>query len=299
MNTNKEYNLNIQSYSLDELMQLFNLNTSNLSVESLKEAKKKVLMMHPDKSKLDTEYYLFYVSALQIIVNHFKEMNKVNQTITAENTTYKSNEKTDFQTNIQNKIGKMDIKDFNSWFNKQFEDNMIQKKDTSHLDWFKEIEPDPQYDIKNTKEMSKAFEKIKEKNTGLIKYNGVENIMYQGGTTIYDEDNSSYISSDPFGKLKFEDLRKVHKDQPVFAVSENDYKNVKKYTSVDHLIRERGMNSKEYQPMEKTTCEDYLKEQENKRHELYLKQKHISNLRTLNYEEKNKSIISTFLNLTN
>ena len=32
---------------------------------------------------------------------------------------------------------------------------------------------------------------------------------------LYEEDDNSYVTSDPFGKLKFDDLRKVHRDQSV------------------------------------------------------------------------------------
>ena len=43
------HNLNIQTYSLDEILGLFDLNDYNISVQDLKQAKKRVLMLHPDK----------------------------------------------------------------------------------------------------------------------------------------------------------------------------------------------------------------------------------------------------------
>ena len=46
------HNLDIHMYSLNEILDLFGL-TYDISIEDLKRAKKKVLMSHPDKSKLD------------------------------------------------------------------------------------------------------------------------------------------------------------------------------------------------------------------------------------------------------
>ena len=53
------HNLKIENYSFEELLGLFDL-TYNIDIEELKKAKKKVLMIHPDKSKLPSEYFLFY-----------------------------------------------------------------------------------------------------------------------------------------------------------------------------------------------------------------------------------------------
>ena len=51
------HNLNIQTYSFEELLGLFNL-TTQFGIEELKKAKRKVLWMHPDKSRLPSEYFL-------------------------------------------------------------------------------------------------------------------------------------------------------------------------------------------------------------------------------------------------
>ena len=51
-----KHNLNIHMYSLAEILNLFDLDYQ-FDIEGLKRAKKKVLMLHPDKSKLDPEYF--------------------------------------------------------------------------------------------------------------------------------------------------------------------------------------------------------------------------------------------------
>ena len=55
---NKTHNLDIHMYSLQDLLNLFDL-TYDIDIESLKRAKKKVLMTHPDKSGLDAKYFCF------------------------------------------------------------------------------------------------------------------------------------------------------------------------------------------------------------------------------------------------
>ena len=69
------HNLDIHMYSLTELLDLFGL-THDISMEDLKRAKKKVLMSHPDKSKLDAKYFLFYKKAFEVIVQFYDNQNK-------------------------------------------------------------------------------------------------------------------------------------------------------------------------------------------------------------------------------
>jgi hypothetical protein len=73
-------------YSLDEVLGLFDLKY-NITVDDLKRAKKKVLMLHPDKSKLSSEYFLFYKKAFDIIVQFYENQNKQNKAV--ENVEYK------------------------------------------------------------------------------------------------------------------------------------------------------------------------------------------------------------------
>ena len=102
--------------------------------------------------------------------------------------------------------------------------------------------------------------------------------------------------SDPFSKLKFDDLRKVHKDQTVLNVSERDYENVKKYSSVDHFMRERGSQS--LTPLEKQQAEQLLQQQDRTYRERMMHKQYESNLRTTRYEDKNKQVMANFLRLT-
>ena len=68
--------LNIQNYNLNDLLNLFKLNT-NFTEEDLKNAKKIVLKIHPDKSKLDKKYFLFFSSAYKILFQLYNFKNRI------------------------------------------------------------------------------------------------------------------------------------------------------------------------------------------------------------------------------
>ena len=51
--------LDITNYDYDELLNLFKLSY-DFGEDDLKRAKKIVLKMHPDKSKLGPEYFMFF-----------------------------------------------------------------------------------------------------------------------------------------------------------------------------------------------------------------------------------------------
>ena len=71
MDSDKGYNLDIHMYSFEELLGLFDLSYT-ISLEDMKRAKRKVLMTHPDKSKLDAKYFLFYKKAFDIVVKFYE-----------------------------------------------------------------------------------------------------------------------------------------------------------------------------------------------------------------------------------
>ena len=296
------HNLNIHMYSLDEVLGLFDLKY-NITMDDLKRAKKKVLMLHPDKSKLSAEYFLFYKKAFDIIVQFYENQNKQNKAV--ENVDYKPLNGELNKTNTKNvtsTIKEMNPEKFQSKFNKLFEENMAKNPNSSKNEWFAKDEPIYNIDQNvNASNMRDVLENMKQNNNAIINYHGVEKLYSSGsGTNGYDDDDisdNSYVTSDPFGKLKDDDLRKVHKDQTVFAVSERDFEKVQTYSSVDHFVRERSSHSLD--PMEKQRAEQVLAAKERQMQEDMMKRQYQSNLRTMQYEEKNKAVLSSFMMLEN
>ena len=291
------HNLNIQTYSFEELLGLFNL-TTQFGIEELKKAKRKVLWMHPDKSRLPSEYFLFYKKAFEIIVVFFDEKIKQQKEVPKTEMVY-----TPMNTSENKKVGEVikgiKVDEFNNMFNELFDKNMSKPIDDTRNEWFKK--EDAMFSIPKTvnqKNMGSALTDIREKTNEMIKYNGVEN-MYSGGVNgaNFHDDNmeEGYVSSDLFSKLKYDDLRRVHKDQTVFSVSESDYNNMTKYDSVDHLSRERGLQN--LTPLEKTQAELLMEQQEKKYKEIMMKKQYESQLRTMEYNEKNKTVLANFMRL--
>ena len=295
------HNLNIQTYSFDELLNLFSLS-KNFDVDELKKAKHKVLYMHPDKSKLSPEYFLFYKKAYEVIVTFFEERMKQNRSVPQTKVEY-----TPMNTSENKKVGEiineMKPKEFNSKFNEIFDKNMAKAPpDPSRNAWF--LQENAMYNVPEKvshQNIGSALKDIREKNSEMIHYRGVETMysMGAGGANLYDDgepEETGYIGSDVFGKLKYDDLRRVHKDQTVFSVSESDYDKMTKYASVDQLSQERGKQN--LTPLEKTQAESLIQQQERIHKEAMMKRQYESKLRTLEYEEKNKTVLANFLRLT-
>ena len=291
------HNLDIYSYSFPDILDLFHL-PSNFGENDLKRAKLVALKTHPDKSGLPPQYFLFYKKAFDIVVDYYNEKQKVNievphneikyESATPDKSTYKQVGKT---------MKEMGTEKFQEKFNQLFEENMVKKRDESVNDWFKKNDPLFEFDdVKSTSGLGMAMDSIKAKTAALTQYKGVENMTSRMGNDLYEDDSNGYVSCDPFGKLKYDDLRKVHKDQTVFAVSERDFEKVQKYSSMDHLQRERGMAN--LTPIEKTHAEQMLAEKEAAIQKAMLAKKHADHLRSMEYAEKNKSVMSSFFRLT-
>ena len=292
-----QHNLDISKYSFEEILSLFNL-TYEISVDDMKRAKRIVLMTHPDKSKLEPRYFLFYKKAYEFVVNYYNEKIKYEERDNRKNTTYMPPENKDVgRHHINDVINNMNKNEFNKTFNTLFENNMVVKPDETRNEWFRENSTQFSGIVASSKDgICKAFEQVKQRQGSLIKHTGVQNMSSSIGSNLYDDNDEHYVTSDPFSKLKYDDLRKVHKDQTVLAVSESDYANVKKYTSTDHLMRERGQQ--EITPLSTQESNNIISRQQREHEQMILKKQHKSNLKSMEYEKKNKNVLGHFLQLT-
>ena len=173
---------------------------------------------------------------------------------------------------------------------------MAVKPDESRNDWFRS--GDAQYsNVSNvTKDsMGKAFDQVKQQQGSLIRHTGVQMLNSTGGTNLYGNSDDVYATSDPFSKLKYDDLRKVHKDQTVLTVSESDFDNIKKYKSIDHLAQERG--SQDTTPLSSQESEGIISRQQREHEQMIIRKQHESNIKAIEYEKKNKNVIGRFLQL--
>jgi len=291
-------------YKFSELLELFQLNY-NSTIDDLKNAKKIVLKMHPDKSRLPSDYFLFYKKAFEIVVDYFKDQQKTQKQVPTTEQLYtplesKMGEDTDKQ--VAKNIRKMTKEgNFQNQFNRLYEENMTKKVDESKNAWFKNNDPLFEFDgPKSAKDIAMSIEQVKAKSAAMVAYKGVQEMNSSVGTSTSkffdeeDEDPNEYVTCDPFSKLKFDDLRKVHKDQTVFAVSEIDYAKMQRYASLDQLNKLRNENLK---PMDKRIAEQQMAQQDVLMQQQAAARQHASQLRGMEYEEKNKAVLSNFLRI--
>jgi hypothetical protein len=302
------HNLDINSYSIEELYELFKIPPYDISPEQIKNAKKQVLMTHPDKSNLDADYFLFYKKAYDCLIRFYTEQHKITadttESVSKLRSQYDDSVKPDNHSDyISNKINKMDKKEFSQTFNTIFEKEMSTKPDPTVNSWF--VEKKQMYDeslCKTTEAgINQSMEKIRKNAGNVTVYRGVQPLVSStstatGGLYNEDEDKTVYVTSDPFSKLKYDDLRKVHKDQTVLAVGEEDFSNVKQYKDVKEYSNSR--NRQEFNYIDKEQSLKILEDNERAYKEAILKKQFESDKRTATYESKNSAVMSSFLRIT-
>lgn len=311
MFSNTNHVLTIEEYTQEDIFLLFDLPPAikEIRMEHVKLAKQKVVQSHPDKSRLHPDYFRFYKKAFERLVEIYENQNKTEQRVPTVSCKDDEIQYHPLDSTISS-VGNTSLssKEFQSVFNRLFDENMAQPQDHQKNEWFRSEEVDPTYanmtSVKNTAQINAEMERIKtqEKQRALAVYRGVMPLGSNGqGTNNYlgetEEERGEYISSDPFSKLKYDDLRKVHKDQTVFMVSEKDLDNVPKYSSVDAYKTERGQHQNQWRPVDKAEGDHILSEQERVRKEAMLRKAEQARIQENVYAEKNRKVMSTFLQL--
>lgn len=238
--------LDINNYDFDDILNLFHLEY-DFDINQLKQVYKVVLKTHPDKSGLDKKYFLFYGKAFKKLKHIYDYRNKFLENSQEKGCVNRQSYKVNDENNKHN-ISKEDLnkvlksENFNEWFNKTFEKVKIydEEQDNGYEDWLKGN--DGLYNGNTNRSLNEIIEQSKNesRSKALINYRGIQDI-YSGvgvGQSSLTRDKLEEYSSDLFSKLKFEDLRKAH-TETVIPVTEEDYRNKEKYSSVDDLKRRR------------------------------------------------------------
>ena len=308
------HNLDIRQYSLDEIYALFGVRQETLSIEDLKKAKQRVLMTHPDKSGMPSDYFIFYKKALEVLATDYAEQHRVEQSNSRMTDLQQNNyeyshgggEEDERMRSVATKASTGER--FQRDFNRIFEEQMQQKIDDSRNDWFRDDRA--AYDTSrmksgNAQGMAQNMEEIKRQQRAVARYTGgVREMTHHIGTRLYDEQcngeeesEDQYISGDPFAKLKFEDLRRVHKDETVFQVSESDYNTQKTYKNVEEYGRERS--SQHFDQISKEQAERILQQREHERAQRIQQYQRQADEQGLANEKKQEVVKAMFLRLAN
>jgi hypothetical protein len=219
--------LDINNYDLDDLLNLFNLER-DFNEKQLKGARAIVLKLHPDKSRLDPKYFLFYSQAYKTICNMWKFRMKTEKNVSDEPTVYISDtcdvdveeRKTLLKRMFSENKELKKVENFNRWFNDEFEKVKIhESSEDGYEEWLRSNDDDNQEGGRMTMgEMKHAFaEKKRQLCSDIVLHKDIEgyqNGSFSGLGTDIASENVTYDSG-VFGcgssaGLGFQDLMKAH-----------------------------------------------------------------------------------------
>ena len=249
--------LNIDNYDLTDLLSLFKLDY-NFNTDDLKQAKKIVIMTHPDKSNLDKKYFLFFTKAFKVIhsIHQFRTRSD-KQRSTVYTPVDECEEESDKEKEkLIRAISKKP--NFNKAFNEFFDNNYIRTHDVKggYGEWLKSDEDTNNIGISNMTQMNETFEKKKNEMRDIVIKKDIKEIA-SGEERYYDLAGSTpdSYSSSIFSSLPYEDLKKAHVES-VVPVSRRDFDEKKKFANANDLKRYRdGDNT---QPISLSQATEYL-----------------------------------------
>lgn len=247
--------LELDNYSLEDLYHLFNISNNELNESSLKSAKQIVLKMHPDKSRLDSKYFMFFSCAYKRLYGIYEFQNKsTNKTLKNEDYFDESNRATLDNMFEKNKDFK-DPKNFNSWFNQTFEKHGNKNEEQGYGDWFKSDEGFINVGENVTKgNMNEIMEQKKKQMQSLSVYTGVTDVFAStfGGSLLEGGDN--------FTTNDYTDLRQAY-TETLIPVTQEDYDKMRKFNNIGEYKRHR--DQVDTTPLSKEESERKLLKQQN------------------------------------
>jgi hypothetical protein len=213
--------LNIDHYSLEDLLKLFKL-PQQFTEADLKEARKRVVAVHPDKSGLDKEYFLFFHKAYSLLSSVYSFKRK------AEANMYETPSFADIMETMEETDKRLLAERFsnNPSFSKEFNalfESLYMREEDGYGDW-----------LQSNEDLDQSFEERKKQSRAMV-------------VSTIDAANTPYYS----------DLKSVYTVDTVIGVSEADYR--KGFATVEELKQNR---SKQIAPLQREQAEQLLSRQE-------------------------------------
>ena len=254
MNEHEDIDLNIDNYNLDDLLGLFKLGY-NFTENDMKQAKRIVLKTHPDKSKMDKKYFLFFSRAYKVLYSIHQFRTQSN----SDKSTVYTIEKDEAKEKFIKSISKTE--NFHKVFNDFFDNNYIRTDDikTGYGDWLKSDEDLNDDKISNMTQMNETFEKKKSTMRALAKKEEIKDTSNESYVNLSGNTPESYSSS-LFSNLQYEDLKKAHVET-VIPVSRQDYEEKQKFSNMNDLKMYRDTDN--MAPVSLQQSKQLLKNQQN------------------------------------
>jgi hypothetical protein len=243
--------LDLDHYSLTDLYKLFNIEDEVLNEDTLKNAKQIVLKMHPDKSRLDAKYFLFFSKAYKQLFSIYEFQNKSSQKKYKDEDFFDESNRTTLNVMFEKNKDFKDSKNFNNWFNQAFEKNRMEDPlEQGYGDWLKSND-----DFINVNEnvsksnMNDIFEQKKKQIQAVTLYTGITDTFAStlGGSLLNGSDN--------FSTEEYTDLRQAY-TETLIPVTQEDYNKMHKFNNISEYKRHR--DGVDVSPLSKEEAEQKL-----------------------------------------
>ena len=220
------FDLDLNNYSIDDILQLFKIDGHNILFDDLKRAKQIALKMHPDKSKLPPKYFHFFSGALKLLVQIYSFKNRSNDL-----RDHYSNDDEDIDVDLLNfsLISKTNKKEFSKKFNELFDKSYIKSEMETH--GYGEL-------FKSDFELSNETfnEKKKRMTSDMIVYE-TPKILAKSYNHLTQEKLDDY-SSDLYSNLKYEDLKKSQ-EEAIIPIDDSYIKHIKVFKNIQEIKTHR------------------------------------------------------------
>jgi len=214
--------LNINNYTLNDLLKLFKLS-NNLTEEDLKNVKKQVLKTHPDKSGLDPDIFRFFVTAYKFLCYIYSFKNKSSDM--RDNYDELIDQNIDMNLLQFAATSSQNNKKFNKIFNELFDESYI-KSDAEAFGYNNLINTNKSFHVRKKEMMS-----------DMVTYNNPDEIN-KNYNNISGEKPEIY-SSNVFSKFQYEDLKRAH-DESIIPMDETYMENVKVFNNLNEIKEHRN-----------------------------------------------------------
>lgn len=256
-----DVDLDINNYSLEELLSLFQISATwqkELTEEDMKKAKSIVLRTHPDKSGLDSRFFLFYSSAYKLLHSIWKTMSHNNSsTIYDENYLEEIQEKQESKKALDGFLSQKTPEEFNEWFNQTFE--TINGKNMSLRDGYGEWLGSEE-DLEEGSHDTVILEQ-KKKLSNKYALITIDKMYSNNGGAEQLEDIQEEYSAGLFSTLPYEDLKKAH-TETVIPITDEDYQNVRKFKNVSEYMKYRDESLKKKEKTKEDIIYEIRKKEE-------------------------------------
>ena len=273
--------LNIDNYDLNDILNLFHIPIA-FNADHLKSAKKTVLKMHPDKSRLDKEYFLFFTKAYRILYQiytmrhesaqgygHVQEYSELIASGGCSSDRLHGENASDSKTASQSdKLSRMTPSEFNAWFNTVFDKYVPRnsEEDEGYETWFRGNDADDDNGVEEEDEEAEDAEEERGQfdegnNTrapGSGSWNSAQLRKFErhrkrirdrlalvAATTIEAAPPPSSATS-----VQFEDLKRAH-TETLIPVTAADYHSVRQFKTVHELQMFRSSATANIAPLSK------------------------------------------------